>query len=267
MFRPKIFLASEAASSGNGWMCDDVCGAVSPPPSRARNFPQTCPCSSDEGNSRTGRNFFHSAKLCFKVSVSSAAGAATFPEAQRIVSRVFGHRASDIPLCISSRLPDMNLALARGSIADQTLPDFRIPPLLDDGSRGTVRQWMDELGLAEFESEGKVAAWVIARQSGSRAIGRQPRQPWLARLVGSRLPRTCCLEPRWQDRRPPRRADGRPSLLSEDTLVDPRTAATTQPDKLFTTATNLLYYCLQEVILKFTLCFIWRKIPTKFLEV
>ena len=161
----------------------------------------------------------------------------------------------------------MNLALARGSIADQTLPDFRIPPLLDDGSRGTVRQWMDELGLAEFESEGKVAAWVIARQSGSRAIGRQPRQPWLARLAASRLPRTCCLEPRWQDRRPPRRADGRPSLLSEDTLVDPRTAATTQPDKLFTTATNLLYYCLQEVILKFTLCFSWRKIPTKFLEV
>ena len=131
------------------------------------------------------------------------------------------------------------------------------------------RQWMDELGLAEFEAEGggKVAAWVIARQSGSRAIGRQPRQPWLARLAASRLPRTCCLEPRWQDRRPPRRADGRPSLVSEDTLVDRRTSATTQPDKLFTTATNLLYYCLQEVILKFTLCFSWRKIPTKFLEV
>ena len=53
---------------------------------------------------------------------------------------------------------------------------------------------MDELGLAEFESEGKVAAWVIARQSGSRAIGRQPHQPWLARLAASRLPRTCCLE-------------------------------------------------------------------------
>ena len=143
LFRPKIFLASEAASSGNGG-CAMTCAVqyLLHPLSRARNFPQTCPCSSDEGNSRTGRNFFHSAKLCFKVSVSSAAGAATFPEAQRIVSRVFGHRASDIPLCISSRLPDMNLALARGSIADQTLPDFRIPPLLDDGSRGTVSGWM-----------------------------------------------------------------------------------------------------------------------------
>ena len=108
-----------------------------PPPAQVRMAPLL-----RNGNSRTGRNFFHSAKLCFKVSVSSAAGAATFPEAQRIVSRVFGHRASDIPLCISSRLPDMNLALARGSIADQTLPDFRIPPLLDDGSRGTVSGWM-----------------------------------------------------------------------------------------------------------------------------
>ena len=47
------------------------------------------------------------------------------------------------------------------------------------------------------------------------------------------------------------------------TLVDRRTAADpghpTQPTqpacKLFTTATNLLYYCLQEVVLKFTLCF------------
>ena len=150
-----------------------------------------------EGNSRTGRNFFHSAKLCFKVSVSSAAGAATFPEAQRIVSRVFGHRASDIPLCISSRLPDMNLALARGSIADQTLPDFRIPPLLDDGSRGTVRQWMDELGLAEFESEGKVAAWVIARQSGSRAIGRQPRQPCMSHVNNIRADTSVASEYRY----------------------------------------------------------------------
>ena len=142
LVQTKDFSGKGGSLEWKRWMCDDVCGAVSPPPSRARNFPQTCPCSSDEGNSRTGRNFFHSAKLCFKVSVSSAAGAATFPEAQRIVSRVFGHRASDIPLCISSRLPDMNLALARGSIADQTLLDFRIPPLLDDGSRGTVSGWI-----------------------------------------------------------------------------------------------------------------------------
>ena len=224
-------------------------------PSPRKTFHKLAPSSSDEGNSRTGRNFFHSAKLCFKVSVSSAAGAATFPEAQRIVSRVFGHRASDIPLCISSRLPDMNLALARGSIADQTLPDFRIPPLLDDGSRGTVSGWMSWVWQSLRQRE--VEKWRLGGLPGSQAV---------VRLAASRASpgwpawrRAGFLGPvvwswRWQDRRP-RRADGRPSLVSEDTLVDRRTAATTQPDKLFTTATNLLYYCLQEVILKFTLCF------------
>ena len=52
---------------------------------------------------------------------------------------------------------------------------------------------MDGLGLGLLRPR-KVAAWVIARQSGSRAIGRQPCQPWLAEVAASRLAGTCCLE-------------------------------------------------------------------------
>ena len=107
-----------------------------------------------------------------------------------------------------------------------------------------------------------MAAWVIARQSGSRAIGRQPWQPWLAEVAASRLAGTCCLEPASLP------APASELLIVEGgwqpaeekfprTVVDRRTAdhghhhATHYAtDQTFYNRHNLLYCCLQRSYIK-----------------
>ena len=93
----------------------------------------------------------------------------------------------------------------------------------------------------------KVAAWVSARQSGSRAIGRQPSAPgwtrWRRLRLAARMAGTCCLEPAPASE-PRLRLPAGGDQLSEDTIVDRWTAdhPATQPGKLFTTQPTLLLF-------------------------
>ena len=170
-------------------------------PSPRKTFHKLAPSSSDEGNSRTGRNFFHSAKLCFKVSVSSAAGAPTFPEAQRIVSWVFGHRCSIFPVhFIAPARHELGTTLPINPRSNFARFSDGIPPLLDDCQLQVKKmldpqQWMDELGLVEKWPPGWVPgsqAVALLAASPQLPVGRGGgawgwQQGWQGPVVWSRL--------------------------------------------------------------------------------
>ena len=144
----------------------------------------------------------------------------------------------------------MNLAPRCQSIPDQTLPDFRTEfrRCWTIASSIQVKKEARSAAVDGWVGPGwKVAAWVSARQSGSRAIGRQPSAPgwtrWRRLRLAARMAGTCCLEPAPASE-PRLRLPAGGDQLSEDTIVDRWTAdhPATQPGKLFTTQPTLLLF-------------------------
>ena len=185
-----------------GWRVRcNISSSLCSPFSSAQTFHKLAPSCSDEGNSRTGRNFFHSAKLCFKVSVSSAAGAATFPEAQRIVSWVFGHRCPIFPCafhrCAARHELGTTLPINRGSNFARF--SHGIPPLPFDcqqpGTRGIRSGWMGWVS-AFWGREKWRPGWLPGSQAVAPLAASPPSPGWpswrrVGRLAGAG---TCCLE-------------------------------------------------------------------------